>query len=487
MHLSVNLQCSGVMIAAVTSGNIHLYSDKKLWNIWEMVKIRYRYLIQTGSLVALWLTLFSPLVQAQGQNKTESSDPNDQRTAYREQTWGIGIGLRYAEIPFYTSSGDRTVADIVPLMFYDDKHLYIRGLEGGLKLINTDTWKLNAIVRYRFFDIPADIQNQIRGDAWDGGIQVRYNLGTWDLRTEVMSDFDSRFYTDVGFDAEFGDKYSSIYPYIGMRIKTSAFNSRYYGFGQEYVEGGVDLLASIEGRYHLVSNLYLVGRLGGTVLGSNARNSRFVKEGGTWEAYAGIAFFNRPDTPRNPSLRNKAYIRLAHGYATESNLGEILGFNIKSDPYNNRLTSLFYGYPVTDNLFELPLDIYLTPGLVYHHSSSVQEEFMEYVLAIKADYTFNWKVRWRLGLAEGLSYSSQISYIERADLVSKGYRPSRLLNYLDFTADVNIGDIFNDNGWRNTWLGYSIHHRSGIFETGSQFGRIKGGSNYVTFYLQHHF
>jgi len=449
--------------------------------------LRYTHLARTGPLFMLWFLLNSPTSLAQPQNMAGSSDAAEPRSDYQEQTWGIGIGLRYAEIPFYTSNGDRTVADIVPLMFYDDKHLYIRGLEGGLKIINTDTWKLNAIVRYRFFDIPADIQNQVRGDAWDGGMQVRYNLGAWDLRSEVMSDFDSRFYTDVGFDAELGNKYASLYPYFGIRIKTSDFNTKYYGFDQEHVEGGVDFRASVEGRYHLVSNLYLIGRLGGTVLDENARHSSFVKKNTTWEAYAGIAFFNRPDTPRNPSLRNKAYIRLAHGYASESNLGEILAFDIKGDPYNNKLTSLFYGYPVSDNLFGLPLDIYLTPGLVYHHRSSVQDEFMEYVLAIKADYTFNWKVRWRLGLAEGLSYSSQISYIERADLVSKGYRPSKLLNYLDFTADVNIGDIFNDNGWRNTWLGYSIHHRSGIFETGSQFGRIKGGSNYVTFYLQHHF
>lgn len=445
------------------------------------------YLKQFAWLAVFWVSLNSSLVLAQEKESTQSSGPSTSAHAYSQQDWGIAIGLRYAEIPYFTANGDRTVADIVPLMFYNDKHLYIRGLEGGLKIINTDTWKLNAIVRYRFFDIPADIQNQVRGDAWDGGMQVRYNLGTWDLRTEVMSDFDSRFYTDIGFDAELGDTYASFYPYFGIRIKSSSFNSKYFGFDQEYVEGGVDFRASVEGRYHLVSNLYLIGRLGGTVLDQNARNSSYVKKGTAWEAYAGIAFFNNPDTPRNTSLRNKGYIRLAHGYATPSNLGEILGFDIQKDPYNNKLTSLFYGYPVADNLFGLPLDIYLTPGLVYHHSSSVQDEFMEYVLAIKADYTFNWKVRWRLGMAEGLSYSSQISYNERTDLVSKGYRPSKLLNYLDFTADINIGDLFNKPSWCNTWLGYSIHHRSGIFGTGSQFGRIKGGSNYVTFYLQHHF
>jgi outer membrane protein len=37
------------------------------------------------------------------------------------------------------------------------------------------------------------------------------------------------------------------------------------------------------------------------------------------------------------------------------------------------------------------------------------------------------------------------------------------------------------------WFGYSLHHRSAIFETSSAFGRIKGGSNYNSLYLQYHF
>ena len=405
----------------------------------------------------------------------------------QEQSWGIALGMRYAEIPYATGSGDRTVTDVVPLMFFDNDYFYIRGLEGGVRIVNEEKWKLNALLRHRFFDIPAEAQNQFKGDAWDGGVQIRYNIGDWDLRTEIMSDGDSKSYIDVGVDTVSGDKYATYYPYIGLRFKSSEFNSKYYGFDQEYIPGGMELRGHLEGRYHVISNLYLIGRLGGTILDSNARKSSFVQESSTWDVYAGIAFFENPDKPRNAHLRNNAYIRLAHGDATPSNLGEIIAGDKVDDIYDNQLTSLFYGHPLTDELFGLPLDIYLVSGLVYHHASEVQSNFYEYVLGIKADYTIKWPVRWRVGLAEGLSYASQISYIERTELEAKGYRPSKLLNYLDVTLDINIGDIFNSSSWQNTWLGYSIHHRSGIFESGSQFGRIKGGSNYTTFYLQHHF
>lgn len=430
-------------------------------------------------------------VQAVENNEAEFTQKDEDSVRitpeYHEQDWGLALGMRYAEIPYINVNGDRSVADIVPLMFFNNEYVYINGLEGGLKIINTDQWKLNAILRYRFFDVPAAYQNQIRGDAWDGGLQVRYNMGDWELRTEFMSDGDARAYTDVGFSTVIGDKYATLYPYIGVRLKSSDFNTRYFGLDQEDVNAGVDLRAYVEGRYHLISNLYVIGRLGATILDSNARNSSYVQESMSWDSYAGIAFFNNPDTPSSLSLRNNAYLRLAHGEATPSNLGEIIKGNKEEDPYSNKMTSIFYGHPITDDLFGLPLDIYLVAGLVNHHSSVVQDNFYEYALGIKADYTIKWPVRWRIGLAEGLSYASQISYIERTELEAKDYRPSKLLNYIDVTVDINIGDIFNAKSMRNTWLGYSIHHRSGIFETGSQFGRIKGGSNYTTFYLQHHF
>ncbi|MFT5788382.1 MAG: outer membrane protein, partial [Shewanella sp.] len=89
--------------------------------------------------------------------------------------------------------------------------------------------------------------------------------------------------------------------------------------------------------------------------------------------------------------------------------------------------------------------------------------------------------------AEGLSYASTVTYIESSELEEKDYKPSKLLNYLDFSLDVNVGDIFNSRKMENLWFGYSIHHRSGIFESSSAFGRISGGSNYQSVYLQWHF
>ena len=61
------------------------------------------------------------------------------------------------------------------------------------------------------------------------------------------------------------------------------------------------------------------------------------------------------------------------------------------------------------------------------------------------------------------------------------------MNYLDFSADIDLGDAFNSHALKNLYAGVDVHHRSSIFETSSAFGRIKGGSNYAAVYLQYHF
>ncbi len=175
---------------------------------------------------------------------------------------------------------------------------------------------------------------------------------------------------------------------------------------------------------------------------------------------------------------------MAQGWATPSNLSNILKFDAERDTFNNQLTSVFYGHPLTDEFFGLPIHFYLTSGFIWHWKSSVQPHSQEMVLAIKLFYTIPWPIRWRLGAAEGFSYVNKIPYVEAKEMEKKEYRPSNLLNFLDFSLDLNIGDIFGGKDLARLWLGYGIHHRSAIFETAAHFGRISGGSNYQTIYLQ---
>ena len=65
-----------------------------------------------------------------------------------------------------------------------------------------------------------------------------------------------------------------------------------------------------------------------------------------------------------------------------------------------------------------------------------------------------------------------------------GRGTSRLLNYLDPSIDVSLGDVFGVPSLREAYFGFGVTHRSGIFGSSQLFGNVDGGSNYIYTYLE---
>lgn len=415
------------------------------------------------------------------------------KSVHNEQTWGIAAMYRTASIPFYTANDDSTVSSFVPMMFFKNEHLYIDGIEGGLYLYGKENsdWQINAISRLRFVDIPKSVQNAFEGDRVDFGGQVRYKFNeNWRAEAEIMSDDEFQFHANTRLAASYEFADWEVESSFTIRYKDADFNSNYYSFSNvtgEKIGSGIDAKLGMKTRYHVVSNLYLLAGASITMLENEAYHSLAVEDRYQSEFFVGVGFFNDQKKTYKSELVNRPFLRIAQGWATPSNFSEILTFNSEKDEFNNKLTSFFYGHPLTDELFGAPWHFYITSGLVHHWSSNVQPASSELVVAIKAYYTFDFPTKWRFGLAEGISYINKLTYIEETEMKHKGYTPSNLLNYIDFSLDLNLGDLLKQKDWENIWLGYSLHHRSAIFESASQFGRIKGGSNYNTIYLQFDF
>ncbi len=428
-----------------------------------------------------------------------------QENVYQEQEWGIAAVVRTADVVYDNEAGADSVSSFIPMLFYTGEYAFINGTEGGVYLYNEEEspFTLSLISRLRFIDFPEQYQNAIGGDTADLGLQLKYQADeNWTVRGEWMTDRDSNWHANLEARGRYATGDFIFEPKFRMRYKSDNFNSLYYGlepldleaddgrvFRGESIDDGIDYSIGVNASYHVASNLYLLGGVDVSILDSAAKNAKFVNQSYETEYFLGFGFFNDKDKPLKKELSNKAYWRIGHGWGTPSNLGSILNFDVEKDPYNSQLTSLFYGLPLTDSLFGLPLDIYLTPGIGYHWSHEEQATSAEYIIAIKAYYTFNWPVQWRVGVAEGMSYVTHVTKLERDDfLVRKDYdETSNLLNYLDFSFDVNLGSLFNTSELNDVWLGYYIHHRSAIFETASQYGRLKGGSNYNMVYLQFDF
>jgi len=350
-----------------------------------------------------------------------------------------------------------------------------------------------------------------------------------------MFDDNSRYYTSLGTRYPWESGPWDIIPYASLRFKSKDYNDRYFGLDGysdpedssrklgNKIGSGVDFTLGSEIRYHVTSNLYLLGRAQLTAVDEDTNDSPTIEDQVYSEYYVGVAFFNDKTKKTSSRLSTKPYFRVAHGWATPSNIGEIFSGDIENDDQDNQLTSIFYGHPIADSIFGIEeIDLYMTLGYVYHHNTSSDTQTLnvgqgintvkdsdlkgnncsgktpckisydrqpshEYVLGLKAYYNFYWPAHWRFGFAEGISYIDKVSNIEQKEMDRKGYRSSKLMNYLDVTADVSVGDTFNYHELKDLYFGVGVHHRSSIFEQNSSFGRIKGGSNYNSVYLQYHF
>ena len=101
-------------------------------------------------------------------------------------------------------------------------------------------------------------------------------------------------------------------------------------------------------------------------------------------------------------------------------------------------------------------------------------------------YGFPWsdRVRTRVGFGAGLSYAQRLPFVEQRDQTLRGRNASKLLNYLDPSIDVSVGDIFGVRTLRETYFGFGVSHRSGLFGSSQLLGNVNGGSNYIYSYIE---
>ena len=181
-------------------------------------------------------------------------------------------------------------------------------------------------------------------------------------------------------------------------------------------------------------------------------------------------------------------MRLAYGKASASTLGEIISFGSKPHEFDYTVVGLAGGYLLKHKLFDKPLDLYLRGGLAEFdesanpaHSDKVYEATLYIKLFYNIDFLDN---RIRFGFGEGASYTSNILSVEELEGDIGDYK-SYYLNYIDLSLDLDLGRLIHYKPMHNTYVGWALKHRSGIF--GLINGVTKGGSNYNTVYLEKNF
>ncbi|EPZ50503.1 MltA-interacting protein MipA [Bacteriovorax sp. BAL6_X] len=406
---------------------------------------------------------------------------------YSPEYWGIGFGYRNASIPFQVK--DKKVSDIIPLFYYKRGDFQLDGLSAHFTFYRPiKKLNINLMSKYRFFDIPKDTQNTVRGAGFDYGLEAQYIHSTmWRTRAQILTDHSTRTYFTVNTEADLVWKKVFFRPYAYATIRTAQFNNKYYGLDVSNPGPGYEIGTGVKAAIKVYKDFNILTHIKVSALDNETAHTSTIRNQVNTETFLGIGFIdpnlaqkNGYEISKRTKLKSKAFIRTAYAMATPSNLSDILAFHTATDKYNNDMVSFAYGIPMADKLLGANIPVYLLPQYVGHLKSAVQERSNEFALAVKIFIPFHWPTKWRLGLAEGISYADQITYIEEFDISGKGYRSSKFMNYLDFSIDFSLEKA----GLKYTWLGLMIHHRSAIFESSSMFGRIKGGSNYIGAYIQ---
>ncbi len=454
-----------------------------------------RWLRACGASTALACLMFSPVAWAFDPLPGLITEPGSA---------GLGAVTRSSQSP-YIGAGKRN--DLVPLYIYEDKRIFLHSTRGGVKLMQEGNTKVDLFLEYRFEGFPYDrVPASLAGmsprePSTDLGVSARYR-SPWGVFGMAL------FHDALGINkgSEMRLSYSTewvsgrlhLRPGLMVALRSADLNNYYYGVRAEEVSAGRPAYApgagtstglGMYGTYHLDDHWRLLGGIGANRFSSGVRNSPIVRKGTQPEIFMGAAydFGSYHDLPAEQG--QPLYVKVLYGRSTNCNLINTMTlrcFSTQTED-NTRIASVELGKPFMKEVNGWPLDFVGYLGLLRHDENNLQANSLELNAYMKAYYYgFPWSshVKTRLGFGAGLSLVQRVPYVEMRDQALRGRNTSRMLNYLDPTIDVNLGDLFGTRVLKNTYAGFGVSHRSGMFGSAKLLGNVNGGSNYIYSYLE---
>jgi len=451
-------------------------------------------------------------------NDTRQLDPVD-----RSGNWSLGFAYTWQD-SVYAGEGYRT--DFMPTFTYTGERFFLDTTDFGWHAVDTKRWQVDVFGSYwidgyndhSFFSDtgetrPEDdpLKGMERKNALEGGVEVTRKTAWGRFGAQLRHDIDG-----VHNGSDLRARWARVFrgddwqlePWAEYRWWSAEKSDYYYGVRDSeetatrpaFDGSSSDSWAiGVVGRYTAWEQHHLSLNLEYRSFGGDVGASPVVTE--DTAASVRLAYRYELDRLRVPADEgpfnffgnnaNPTSLRVAYGCTTETKFNEILRANINCDGGGGtNLASVFLGRKVADEVFTLPLEAWLIGGVARRLENDLQDDFFEGVIAFKAIYRrFPWsdRVATRIGFAEGLSYADSVPFLEKDKAEEKNRRTSHLINYLEFSVDVSVGDLFGAESLRNLFAGLYVHHRSGIFASANLYGNVYGGSNVNAFYLEWEF
>lgn len=419
---------------------------------------------------------------------------------------GFGAIVRSDPSPYV---GGSTRADILPLYLYEGERLFLDANRAGVKLFNGQDHRIDIFAAQRLEGftaqhLPSGVAGMaLRDSGVDLGVSWRYRQAWGTVQAEWLSDVDSR---SKGNELRLGYSYDwrsgpwQLRPSISVSRRDAKLNNYYYGVQSSeatpgrpaYAPGaGVNTTLGLYGSYDVSQRWRLLAGVSATLLDRKIKDSPIVKSGLMPSVYVGAAYdFGRHEREwRRES--SPTWFKVLYGKSTDDgcHLLKIVTAQCLSTASVNStsITGIQVGKPFLEKVNGWPLDFVGYAGLTHHNDCGLQANGLQLDLFMKAVYSgFPWndRVRTRLGFGAGVSAAQRAPYIEVSSQAAAGKSTSRVLQYLEPTLDVNLGDIVGARALKETYLGLGVSHRSGIFGGSRLLGNVSGGSNYIYTYVE---
>ena len=460
----------------------------------------YGYPAQATLALALCLTLASGGAAAAGSN-----DSPILAETVSEVTGGAGLGLvmRFENSP-YRGGGTRN--DLVPIYMYEGKRVFLEAYRIGLKLNETPDSRFDVFIGYRFegfpYDrIPASLDGMAnRGSGADLGLGYQHRKPWGTLFGEVLHDIAGG---SNGTEVRAGYRYDwvagnlQLQPQVTLAARDANLNNYYYGVRPSeataarpaYEPGsGITVELGLSAVYLLSERWRVIGGVSDKRWSSGVRASPVVENRRQLAGQLGLAYDFSPEHDVWPENR-PLIVKVLYGKSTDCDMAKVMLLKCFSTDTvdQTRITAIELGRPFIERLNGWPLDFVGYAGILRHNERGLQEGSWQLNADMKAYYYgFPWseRVRTRLGFGVGISYAERVPYVELRDQLARGRSSSRLLNYLDPSVDISLGDLIGAKPMRDTYLGVGVSHRSGIFGTSRLLGNVNGGSNYIYSYVE---
>lgn len=419
---------------------------------------------------------------------------------------GLGLVTGIERSP-YRDAGTRY--DLLPLYLYEGQRLFLHANRVGVKLLNGSEQRLDLLVERRLEGFPTTrVPTSLAGMAMrdsglDVGLSYRYSQPWGSLQAELLHDAGN---TSKGTEFRLGYTHEwrsgpwTLRPSLTLAWRDARLNNYYYGVQASeatpgrpaYAPGaGINTTAGLYGSYDVSQRWRLLAGVSATVLSSQIKNSPIVQQRVLPAVYVGAAYDFGSHERGWAKEGSPTYVKMLYGKATEDgcHLAKIITARCLSTASVNptSIVGVQVGRPFIRNLNGWPVDVVGYAGLTYHDDRGLQPNGMQLDLFMKAFYSgFPWsgRVKTRLGMGMGVSLAQRVPYIEASSQTANGELASRLLQYLDPTLDVSLGDIVGSRALKETYIGFGVSHRSGIFRSSRLLGNVNGGSNYIYSYVE---